>query len=141
MKVFLDTSVLTAYYCPEPRSKRVQRELSRAVLPSLSPLVEIEFYCVVARKVRSGGMDASAARRVFAEFRRHLAESRFHVVPVQAGEYALARQWLEELDSPLRSVDALHLASALNNGLALLTADKTLAEAAARFGVKRRLLP
>ena len=141
MTAFLDTSVLTAYYCPEPRSERVQRLLNRVKNPALSPLVEIEFSCVVARKLRTGQLDGASAKRVILEFRRHLTESRFHVIPVQAGEYSLARQWIEDFTSSLRSVDALHLASASNHSLTLLTADKVLAAAARRFGVKRQFIP
>ena len=137
---YLDTSVLAAYYCPEARSARVQRLLSRVGNPTISPLVELELHCAVARKVRSGGMDAAVARRIFAEFRGHLAESRFNVVPIQAGEYALARGWIEEMSSPLRALDALHLAAASANDLALVTADRALAASARRLGVRCRLV-
>ena len=137
---YLDTSVLTACYCPEPRSAQAQRIVSRSRHPAISPLVELELYCVVSRKVRAGALDAASARRIFAEFQIHLAEPRFNVVPVRPAEYALARQWLETLSSPLRSVDALHLAAAFNNGLVLLTADNGLAQAARQFGVKHKLI-
>ena len=141
MKAFLDTSILASYYCPEPRSKNVQQVLGRVEDPTLSPLVEIEFYCVIARKVRADQMDAPSAHRILAEFKRHLSESRYHIIPIQAGEYTLAGEWIEDFTSSLRSVDALHLAAASNNNLTLLTADKILAGAARHFGVKRQLIP
>ncbi|MFH1730144.1 MAG: type II toxin-antitoxin system VapC family toxin [Planctomycetota bacterium] len=137
---YFDTSVITACYCPESRSDRAQRLLSRSKQPTISPLVELELYCVVSRKVRARELDDSSARLIFAEFQRHLTEPRFHIVPVQTGEYALARQWLETLSSALRSVDALHLAAAFNNDLVLLTADRGLAQAAKAFGVKHKLI-
>jgi hypothetical protein len=138
---YLDTSVLTAYYCPEAHSAKVQRLLTRLENPTISPLVEIELHCAVARKVRAGGMEGAAARRIFAEFEAHLAQSRFNVVPIQAAEYSLACRWIEELPSPLRALDALHLAAAFTNDLVLVTADKSLAASAGHFGVKHRLAP
>ena len=141
MKAFLDTSILASYYCPEPRSKHAQQVLSGIENASISPLVEIEFYCVIARKVRANEIDIPFARRILVEFRRHLSESRFHIIPIKAGEYTLAGQWIGGFTSSLRSVDALHLAAASNNDLTLLTADKILAAAARRFDVKQKLIP
>lgn len=138
---YLDTSVLTAYYCPEPRSAAVQRILSRLRTPAISPLVEVELACVVARKVRAGDMEAAAARRVFDQFRRHLSESRFTVIPIQAAEYRQARDWITRLASPLRVLDALHLAAAFSHRLPIVTSDRDLARSARHFGVRHRLVP
>jgi len=136
---YLDTSVLTSYYCPEARSARIQRMLSRLEGPTVSPLVEVELYCVVARKVRTGDLDESEARRIFAQFQVHLAEPRYHVVPIGAAEYALARDWIAGLAVPLRVLDALHLAAAFAHSLRLLTADRALAQCAKQLGVEHRL--
>ena len=138
---YLDTSILTAYYCAEARSLRVQRLLARLAAPAVSPLVEVELAGAVARKVRAGDLAPAAARRIFALFQQHLAEPRFRLVPIQAAEYRLARQWIEALSTPLRALDALHLAAASNQGLNLLTADRVLAEAARTLGVRCRLVP
>jgi hypothetical protein len=137
---YLDTSVLAAYYAPEARSARVQQLLSRLAGPTVSPLVEVELYCAVARKVRAKEIEPSAALRIFSEFQLHLSEPRFAVVPIQAAEYVLAREWLAQLATPLRVLDALHLAAAFSNDLVLVTADKTLADSAKRFGVKQKLI-
>jgi predicted nucleic acid-binding protein len=138
---FLDTSVLTPYYCPEERSTRVQHLLSRIDRPIISPLVEIELYCVTARKVRSGEISKSTGQRIFTEFKRHVAEGRFDVVPIEAGEYAFARRCIEEMSTLLRAVDALHLATAAAHDIVLITADRDLAQAAKRFGVKYKFIP
>lgn len=108
---YIDTSVLTAYYCPETHSDKVQRILAGLANPTISQLVEIELRCAVARKVRAGAMEAAVARRIFAEFQTHVAEPRFNVVQIQAGEYGLACQWIEGLSSPLRALNALHICS------------------------------
>jgi predicted nucleic acid-binding protein len=137
---YIDTSVLAAYYAPEERSARVQRLLSRLEGPTVSPLVEVELCCAVARKVRAGEMDAVAANRVFAQFQMHLAQPRFRIVPIHAPEYMLAREWIVSMTSPLRVLDALHLAAAFSNGLGLVTADQGLADSAQRLGVKHKLV-
>ncbi len=79
---YLDTSVLTGYYCVEERSKRVQRALSEMDCPTISPLVEVEFYCTVARKVRAGAMGQPTAVQVFSEFRMHVAEPEHNLLPI-----------------------------------------------------------
>ena len=140
MMHYLDTSVLTAYYCVERGSKRVQAALRRIEGPTVSPLVEVEFHCAVARKVRAGEIDRSTAHRIFSEFRLHLDEPRYRVVHIEPVDYGLARDWIAHLATPLRVLDALHLATAFANDLVLVTADRDLAASARHFGVKRRLL-
>ena len=137
---YLDTSVLTACFYPEARSAAVQHLLSRLEGQTISPLVEVELYCTVARKVRAGQIEVSAALRIFSEYQMHLVEHRFGIVPVGAAEYTLAREWLAQLTTSLRVLDALHLAAAFANGLTLVTADKDLAKAAGHFGVKHKLV-
>jgi uncharacterized protein with PIN domain len=70
---YIDTSVLVAYYCPEPLSKPAQQAIRRADPPTISPLVELELYSAVAAKVRSGDLDEAAAVRIITLLARHLA--------------------------------------------------------------------
>lgn len=137
---YVDTSVLTAYYCREARSQRVQRILSEIERPVISPLVEVEFHCAVARKVRAGTMDKPTGMRIFSEFKLHLDKGRYETVAIRAADYSLATEWIARLAMPLRVLDALHLATALSNGLRLLTADRDLARAADEFGVENELI-
>jgi len=90
--------------------------------------------------VCAGELDASEARRIFAQFQVHLAEPRYHVVPIGVAEYALARDWIAGLAVPLRVLDALHLAAAFAHTLRLLTADRALTRAAGQLGVEQRLI-
>jgi predicted nucleic acid-binding protein len=94
----------------------------------------------MARKVRSGDVSRDTALQLFARFPQHLDEPSFRVVPIGVAEYGLAREWLLQLTSPLRVLDALHLAAASTNDLRLVTADRALAESAKRFGVKHRFI-
>ena len=98
---YIDTSILTAYYCPEPRSARVQRLLTKLDGPTISPLVEVELHCAISRKVRAGELDPTDAHRIFAQFQAHLSEPRYHLVPIGAAEYTLARDWIAQLAAAL----------------------------------------
>jgi hypothetical protein len=135
---YIDTSVLVAYYCPEPLSASAQEALRRIDQPAISPLVELELYAAVAAKVRAGELDPAAARRILAVFQKHQAEECYRMVPIAAAEYDQARDWIGRFSTPLRAPDALHLAVAYSNGLTLLTADRALARSGAHFGVKHK---
>jgi predicted nucleic acid-binding protein len=69
-----------------------------------------------------------------------LKEDRFRVLPVTATEFSLARDWIGRFSTPLRTADALHLAAAFANELAIITADKGLADSAKLLGVQYELV-
>jgi len=137
---YIDTSVLAAYYCPEKLSDAVQEALGNVKEPTISPLVEVEMYSAVAAKVRAKQLEQAAARRIVSLFQKHLAEGTYALVPIETSEYNLARDWIVEFASPLRALDALHLAAAFANDLTLLTADRALARSADRFGLRCELI-
>lgn len=140
MTVYIDTSVLVAYYWPEKRSRAAQAAIRRADGPAISPLVEAEFHSALALKTRRGDMDVECARRILSVFGLHRADGIYRVVSIQAREYVLACQWIGTFRSSLRTLDALHLAAAFTHGLTLITADKALAESARCFGVTHKLI-
>ncbi|MFO7957153.1 MAG: type II toxin-antitoxin system VapC family toxin [Candidatus Brocadiia bacterium] len=133
---YIDTSVLVAYYCPEPLSALAQEAIERAETPTVNPLIEVEFCSALAIKVRTGELEAESAERVLGRFRQHLEEDCYRIIPIETREYLLAADWLSRFSTPLRTVDALHLASAFTVGLRLLTADRALARSAEHFGVE-----
>jgi predicted nucleic acid-binding protein len=137
---YIDTSVLVAYYWPETLSRAAQSAIRKTDGPAISPLVEAEFHSALALKTRTGEMDVECARRVMSMFRLHRADGIYRVVPVEAREYAIACEWIATFRTQLRTLDALHLATAFSNGLTMITADKVLAESATCFGVKHRLI-
>ncbi|NQT52965.1 type II toxin-antitoxin system VapC family toxin [bacterium] len=137
---YVDTSVLVAYYCPERLSAKVEKALLGLDAPAISPLVEVEFHSAIARKVRLKELDAADATLVLSRLRAHLADGYYRVVSIEAREYGLARDWIDRLSVPLRTLDSLHLAVAFAHGLEVLTADKPLARAAKHLGVRCRLI-
>jgi len=137
---YIDTSLLVAYYCPERLSTAAQKAIREASAPTISPLVDVEVHSAIALKVRTRELDGAEAARVLAQFRLHVADGRYRLVPIEAREYGLARDWIGRLSTSLRTLDALHLAAAFANGLELLTTDKPFAGAAKHFGVKCHLI-
>lgn len=132
---YLDTSVLAAYYLPEARSDAVQQLLTESPAAAISSLTEVEFASAVARRVRMGELAQADGRRVLDRFALHVAEPCYLMLPLQQKEYEQAREWLAGLHIPLRTLDALHLAVASSHDLTLVTADKTLAQAAQSCGI------
>ncbi len=132
---YLDTSVLAAYYHPEPRSAQVQQVLRDLHGPTISPLVKLELHSALAIKVRRGDLAPSQAGQIVSLFHLHVGSHLYRIVPIGPREYERAQSWIGAFRSPLRTLDGLHLATAYANQLTLVTADRALAESAAEFGV------
>ena len=137
---YLDTSVLVAYYCPEPISDAVQSLLARHPEPMISLLARVEFASALARKVRTRELSTRQARMAFEQFDEHCAQGYFRLVLIEPAAYELAYEWLTGFETSLRGADALHLAAASVNGEELLTADIVLARSAKDLHVKHRLV-
>ncbi|NJL32245.1 MAG: type II toxin-antitoxin system VapC family toxin [Phycisphaerales bacterium] len=137
---YLDTSVLGSYYCPETLSAAVNRALAALPAPAISPLVDVEFCSLLALKVRQRELTRAAAQKALAQFRQHLSDGYYQSLEIGAREYDIARTWLAGFNTPLRTLDALHLACAHAHGRTLWTTDKPLAQAAHALGVNHRLL-
>ena len=132
---YIDTSVLVAYYCPEPLSDRVQDFLCEQARPVISPLTEVELFSAVARKVRAGELNPSDGNRILARFSSHIEKNLFTVTAVEPHPWRVARGWIGLFHTPLRTLDALHLALASTGDLVLATSDRHLARAAEALGV------
>ena len=104
-------------------------------MPAISVLVKIEFLSTLTRKTRSFELDRDSARRVTHQFLTHLAGNCFAHLPVTDADYAQAWDWLKLSTTPMRSIDALHLAVAAANHIPLVTCDDALAQFAARVSV------
>jgi predicted nucleic acid-binding protein len=128
--IYVDTSVLVAYYCPERLSEKVETFLVKHPRPTISALTEVEFFSAVSGKVRKKEMDLKDAGRVTARFLGHLDSTYYTYVPVEAHDYRLARDWIGMFRMELRTLDALHLAVASSAGLTLVTSDQGLYKSA-----------
>lgn len=140
MTVYVDTSVLGAYYCPESLSTLAEQALRSVEDPVISSLTEVEFFSLVAKKRRLKELTEPKARRALDTFTVHVADGYYRRYTLSAEHYAKARSLISSFNTTLHTLDALHLALAISEKLPLLTADSTLAAAARKFKVKTTLV-
>jgi len=133
--LFVDTSVVVAFYIPEANSRRAQRLFSSEATLAISSLVEVEFTSAVARLVRMKHITADDGRCVLEAFQSHVQQKFYAFTPITQEVYQLVRDWIGSFRTALRTLDALQLAAAHANGLAFVTADKPLAKAARQLDV------
>jgi predicted nucleic acid-binding protein len=132
---YLDTSVLAAYYCPEPLSEKVEKLILKAIRPCLSSLTEVELASAISRKIREKNLSPEDGNKIFNQFQTHLKESLFRLITVEDRHYQTAKNWILQFAVPLKTLDALHLAIAAEGDFTLLTADRQLDISAKYFGI------
>lgn len=137
--VYVDTSVLVAYYCPESSSEVVQKFLVEQVKPTISSLTEVELFSAVARKVRMNELDQLDGNRILSKFLSHL-DADYFSFQIDSRHWRLARSYIGLFNAPLRTLDALHLAITSLEELELVTSDQHLMQSAAILGVNTRIL-
>jgi predicted nucleic acid-binding protein len=140
LSFYVDTSVLAAYYCPEPLSYRAEKFLTTHRQPGISALTEVELFSAVSRKVREGGMSKRDANRIVTTFVSHTDNRLYTYIPVQQHHYRLARDWIGLFELGLKSLDALHLAIASSEGLTVVSADRNLLKSAKALGLNAIML-
>ena len=138
--LYIDTSILAAYYCPEPLSEAVEKHITAIKQPAISQLTEVELVSAVSKKVREKSLSQRDGLQIINEFQSHIDQKIFHRLPVDVKHYQMAKNWIARLNTPLRTLDALHLAVASSSKVELITADSQLAKSARRLGLKTKLM-
>lgn len=138
--IFVDASVVIAFYLEEIYSERVERLFRNHAGLHLSELVELEVFSAFSRLVRVRSLDIEDAHRVASAFNAHVNAGFYGRVHLETAHYRWARDAIARFDLPLKSPDALHLAAAQRDGLRLLTADRQLARNASALGVVAELI-
>jgi predicted nucleic acid-binding protein len=133
--IYLDTSVVVAYYCPEALSERAERIVRLEPEPAISNLTRVEFLSALARKKQDRELSGSEASRISAEFEKHVRDGLYRLLPLEHDHFERARNWLQTLDAAIRTLDALHLALAAEREIAIATADRVMARHARRLGI------
>uniref|UniRef100_UPI004055EDDC type II toxin-antitoxin system VapC family toxin n=1 Tax=Candidatus Electronema sp. TaxID=2698783 RepID=UPI004055EDDC len=137
---YIDTSVLAAYYCPEPLSDKAEELVLSSERPAVSLLTRLELISAVSRKIREG-MAQEDGQKIIRQFEQHLfKEKLYRLLEIEEHHYTMAAGWIAQFSTPLRTLDGLHLAASSTAHLTLLTADIRLAQAAQFFGVDVTLL-
>ena len=128
---YLDTSGLLPYYHEEASSTQVQQFLqSLEQPPIISNLTKTEFASALARWVRTKELSADEANQIQVVFSQHLEQNLYQVRTMNDSHFVQAERWLAQRTGALRTLDALHLALAMQLEAVLVTCDRALAEAA-----------
>jgi predicted nucleic acid-binding protein len=81
--VFIDTSVIIAYYCPETLSDKIEDYLKNLSTPVISNLTELEFGSAISKKIRTKEISLSDAEKLQAFFQMHLNDDYYIKIPIQ----------------------------------------------------------
>jgi len=135
--VYIDTSVAIKLYVDEPDSLECERTVRRAPLVS-SRLLFCEFRSALVGKVGRGAISAQLYTEIWGQFQRDIAELRITLIPLDDVLVENASDLLAELQArvPVRTLDALHLATCLSvDAGPLFTRDTRMLEAAVCLGM------
>ena len=138
--IYLDTSILVSYYCPEVVSDSVEKIILKAKQPAISLLTEVEFVSAISKKIREKNLSRTDGEKILGEFQLHSKQQLFQWIPIHPEHYEIAKSWIGKFTCPLRTLDALHLAVVSLNNFILLTADIQLARSAGFLGIKKKLI-
>ena len=132
--LYLDSSALVKLFVPEPESDSLNEALLGAKGVILSDLALTEMASALGRRTREGVLTTRQARHLHREALRLTASCRH--VELTPPVHRRAERLLLSLPMPLRALDALHLATALEAEAAtMVTFDPRLRAAAAAQGL------
>lgn len=140
--MYLDTSVLVKLFVREPDSD-FYGKLTDGQVVCTSVLAYTEVRSALLGKERAG-LAVEHQRRAWAAFDGNVTEDLIELLPMSPAIFKRANRILEVCHPtiPLRSLDALHLASAdQSQDWPLVTGDKRMRDAAALLGFPLTSLP
>lgn len=117
---YLDTSFLIKLYVFEDRSLEAERLLrSSGARRVINRLTDLEVASTMRRKSLDGPLTASEAQVAVGKFRAHRSIGLYDRKPVDEAVFALAEDMVERHGDfiRLRSLDLLHVATALHYGI------------------------
>ena len=137
MRVFLDSSALAKRYIREPGTEEVN-ELCRNASEILVSVISVpEIHSALNRTVRLGKLSKTQYRQLKHSFLNDVSEATI----IALSEEIITKAILCLEKTPLKTLDALHVASALHFGCELfVTADKAQGRAATALGLKRKMI-
>lgn len=136
--MYLDSCILVKLLVVEPDSERFARALS-GQLAVTSELAHTEVFSALLARERAGHIAATDRRRAWKEYEARVASGEIKIEPLNSLVLKKARHTLERCHPkvPLRTLDAIHLATAdLCQSFPLVTTDARLRDAAAHLGLE-----
>jgi predicted nucleic acid-binding protein len=132
MRVYLDTSALVKRYLPERNSEAFDAYFSELAPAAISRLTLVELRSTFARKRREARLNPEQEAAAMNEVRTDIQNGLLAVAPASDADFIEADRLMDALSAlPLRTLDALHLATAtvLGSGV-IATADDVMRRAA-----------
>ena len=132
MPIYIDTSALAKRYVAESGSEAFEAfVVSQNEECVICPLGAIEFESILQRLQRQRLIDGAYALQARRDFASDLASAVWSMQVFNPSYISRGTELMRTLSSPLATLDALHLACAIEMGCdAMATGDKQLARAA-----------
>lgn len=128
--MYIDTSCLVAYYLPEPKSDYVQDTIQNQSRICISNITEIEMLSAIRKKQRMEELSIDHGIKAYELFKTHIKHGLFKVLELDSSVFKASEYILRNSSLPLRTLDALHLGSAVEHKTAIFTFDDILLKAA-----------
>jgi uncharacterized protein len=141
--MYLDTAILVKLLVREPDSGHYARLVDGQIVWS-SQIIVTETYSALLRKERESAITAADRGRAWRQVEADVHDRRLNLMPLSPSLLASANAILESCkpEIPLRSLDAIHLATARERGSwPLCTNDDRMRRAAARLALPLCALP
>lgn len=135
--MYLDTSVFVKLYTHEPDSAECERVAAGHRLIS-SELLYAELWAALLAKERGGKLTPEARQRVWERFEGHLLDEFVELLDLNGSLVREAAEMMAKVHPqvPLRTLDALHLATCASLGAdPLFTNDRRMIAAARMLGL------
>ena len=136
--MYLDSCIIVKLLAPEPDSATFERALRGQPLTT-SELAFAEVSSALLARERAGGLGGQDRERAWQQFRRWIEHEEIALAPLDSAVLRKAQRFLEQCHPkvPLRTLDAIHLATAdmVMEG-PLCTTDRRLREAATQLGLE-----
>ena len=135
--MYLDTAILVKLVVPEPDSAFYGRLVDGATEVWSSEVSSTEGFAALLRKEREGSLATPGRIAAWRQWEAQVAAGSLRLVPMTRALLRRANRLLEACHPavPLRSLDAIHLASVEESGTTpLVTNDRVLRAAAAKLG-------
>jgi uncharacterized protein len=132
--VYLDASALVKLFVPEPESDHLNRALAGLTDVIVSDLALTEMASALGRRLRERRLTRDNVRRLYREASKLHASA--HHAELTPPIHRRAERLMLSLATPLRALDALHLATALDaEAVTVVTFDPRLRDAADSQGL------
>jgi len=137
-RAYLDTSALAKWYLNEPGSDAFVNFLQALDVAVISSLTRTEMRSLLSRRRRMSDLNAELESMLFTAFLEDIDRGWLQLYPVEDTRFIEATHLISRHpEHPLRALDALHLAQAVQAEIQLIaTADAVMADAATSLGLE-----